>query len=90
VIEAIKRLLQNDARLMKLFGEVHEYAALYLLAKQRQRGCDGMGEVATLKDELAYFLEKMFSYCKEKSYLSDNISYEIDSIAYDICEVQPK
>jgi len=84
MIEAIQRLLQNDARLAKLFGEVQEYAQLYLLAKQRQKGCDGMGEVATLKDEFVYNLEEMIRYCKEKGCLSGDITYEIDSIALEI------
>jgi len=84
MIEAIQRLLQNDARLEKLFGEVQEYAQLYLLAKQRQKGCDGMGEVATLKDEFVFILEGMIKYCQEKGYLSGDITYEIDSIALEI------
>jgi len=63
---------------------VEEYAELYLIAKQRQKGCDGMGEVATLKDELIYLANEMIRYCKEKRYLSGDVSYDIDSIARDI------
>ncbi len=40
-----------------------------------------MGEVATLKDEFIYSLNEMIRYCKEKGYVSDKITYEIDSIA---------
>jgi hypothetical protein len=66
---------------------VQEYAELYLIAKQRQKGCDGMGEVATLKDEFIYSLNEMIRYSKEKGYLSDDVSYEIDSIALEMKEM---
>jgi hypothetical protein len=66
---------------------VQEYAEIYLIAKQRQKGCDGMGEVATLKDELIYLMNEMIRYCKEKGYLSGDVSYDIDFIAHDICKM---
>lgn len=81
IIETIQKFVQSDAQLERLFERVREYAELYLIAKQRQKGCDGMGEVATLKDELIYLTNEMIRYCKEKRYLSGEISYEIDSIA---------
>ena len=46
-----------------------------------------MGEVATLKDEFIYSLNGMIRYCKEKGYLSGDISYEIDSIVRDIGKI---
>jgi len=36
-----------DAHLASLLGRVSEYAEIYLLAKQRQKGGDEMGEAAT-------------------------------------------
>jgi hypothetical protein len=90
IIEIIQKLVPNDTQLARLFERVREYAELYLIAKQRQKGCDGMGEVATLKDEFIYSLNEMILYCKEKGYLTGEISYEIDSIAPDICKIQPE
>jgi len=90
IIEIIQKLVPNDTQLARLFERVREYAELYLIAKQRQKGCDGMGEVATLKDEFIYSLNEMILYCKEKGYLTGEISYEIDSIARDICKIQPE
>ncbi len=87
IIETMQKFVQNDAQLARLFERVREYAELYLIAKQRQKGCDGMGEVATLKDEFIYSLNEMMRYCKEKGYLSEDISYEIDSIVRDIGEI---
>jgi hypothetical protein len=37
-------------------------------------------------DEFIYSLNEMMLYCKEKGYLSGDISYEIDSIVRDIGE----
>ncbi len=87
IIRDIQRFIQDDTRLAVLFDRVQEYAELYLIAKQRQKGCDGMGEVATLKDEFIYSLNEMIRYSKEKGYLSDDVSYEIDSIALEMKEM---
>ena len=87
IIRDIQDLKKDDTHLTRLFDRVQEYAELYLIAKQRQKGCDGMGEVATLKDEFIYSLNEMMQYCKEKGYLSEDISYEIDSIVRDIGEI---
>ncbi len=84
IIETIQKFVQNDAQLARLFERVREYAELYLMAKHRQKGCDGMGEVVTLKDEFVYSLNGMIRHCKEKGYLTGDIPYEIDSIALEI------
>lgn len=86
IIRDIRELKKDDTHLARLFDKVQEYAELYLIAKQRQKGCDGMGEVATLKDEFIYSLNEMMQYCKEKGYLTGDISYETDLIARDICK----
>jgi len=89
-IETIQKFVSNDAQLARLFERLREYAELYLIARQRQKGCDGMGEVATLKDEFIYSLNGIIRYCKEKGYVSGDISYETDLIARDICKIQPE
>lgn len=86
IVQDFQRLAQGDAQLAWLFERVQEYAELYLIARQRQKGCDGMGEVATLKDEFIYSMDKIILYCKEKGYISGDFSYEIDSIVRDICK----
>ena len=87
IIRDIQDLKKDDTHLTRLFERVREYAELYLIAKQRQKGCDGMGEVATLKDEFVYSMDKLILHCKEKGYLSGDIPYEIDSIALEINNV---
>lgn len=88
IIETIQKFVQNDARLTQLFERVRENAELCLIAKQRQKGCNGMGEVATLKDEFIDSLNDLIRYCKEKGYFSGNDPCNIDLIARDICEMQ--
>lgn len=87
VLKAIQEFLQKDAELARIFERVRENAELYLIAKQRQKGCDGMGEVATLKDEFIYSLNGMIRHCKEKGYLSEDVAYETDSFLRDISEI---
>ncbi|MGB9716240.1 MAG: hypothetical protein ACPL1G_07535 [Thermodesulfovibrionales bacterium] len=80
MIDNILEFSKSDLHLKSLLENVQEYAQLYLSAKQRQKGCDGMGEVATLKDEFVYYMDEVIQYCKEKGYLSGDIIYEVDSI----------
>lgn len=42
----IQQVSKSDSLLAKLFAEAKEYAQVYVLARQRQKGCDGMGELA--------------------------------------------
>jgi uncharacterized protein YdcH (DUF465 family) len=90
IIRDIRDLKKDDTHLTRLFDKVKEYAELYLIAKQRQKGCDGMGEVATLKDEFIYSINEIIRYSKEKGYLIGDVSYDIDLIARDICKIQPE
>ncbi|MEW6584721.1 MAG: hypothetical protein AB1442_03810 [Nitrospirota bacterium] len=87
VVEAIQRFAQNDPQLALLIERVQEYAELYLIAKKRQKGCDGMGEVATLEDEFIYSMNEAIRQCREKGYLSEDVSYEIDSTARAVCKM---
>jgi hypothetical protein len=88
IIRDIRDLKKDNIHLTVLFERVQEYAELYLIAKQRQKGCDGMGEVATLKDDLIYLTNEMMRYCREKGYISVDFFYDIDLIAHDICETE--
>jgi len=80
MIDDLKRLAQKDTRLNTLFEEVQEYAHLYLLAKQRQKGCDEMGEVVTLRAEVRWTVEKMLEYCRESNFSFVNSSANLESL----------
>ncbi len=81
MMDTILNASKADTGLASLLDEVREYASVYVLARQRQKGCDGMGELATMKEEFRDAVDKMIQYCKEKKYVSDDASYELDSIA---------
>jgi len=48
----------------------------------------GMGELATMKEEFRDIVDKVIQYCMEKKYISEVISYDIDSIADEIVKGQ--
>lgn len=81
MIKSISEKASSDAKLLLLLETASEYANIYLLARKRQKGCDGMGEFAMVKDEFRDSLCELIDYCKVKGYLSGDIRYEIDSIA---------
>ena len=84
MIETIFKTTQSDAKLAGLLDEVREYAQIYLLAKQRHKGCEGTGELMTLKEEFKNVVDKLIQYCQEKKYISQEIAYDIDAIADEI------
>ena len=81
MIESILQASKSDDRLAALVDEAREYAQVYLLAKQRHKGCSGTGELMTLKEEFKDTIDKMVRYCKEKNYLSGACEYDPDAIA---------
>lgn len=80
VIDIISVEAQSDPRLAALYARVGEYLQIYLLAKKRQKGCDGLGEMTNLKDELCTVFVEMLAYCKEKRYLDHTVSYIMEQI----------
>ena len=83
----MKRILEasaSDKRLSAIFDEAKEFAQVYVLARQRQKGCDGFGEMTNLKEEFRDVIDKVIQYSQEKKYISEVISYYIDSIADEI------
>jgi len=83
-METIFKASKSDARLAGLIDEVKEFAEVYALARQRQKGCDGMGELATIKEEFRDAVDEVIQYCNEKKYISEVIGYDIDVIVDEI------
>jgi hypothetical protein len=69
--DTILRISKSDARLVELLDEAREYAQVYLLAKERKKGCEGTGELMTLREEFRDVLGKLGRYCGEKGYQCD-------------------
>ena len=87
MIETIINASKTDRQLAALVEESREYAQIYLLAKQRHKGCLGTGELMTLKEEFKDTVDKMIRHCKEKGYLSGPSEYDPDVIAADLEKV---
>jgi len=81
MLETILSASKSDAHLAALIDEAREYAQVYLLAKQLHKGCDGTGELMTLKEEFKDVVAKMILYCKKNNQLSGDCDYDTDSFA---------
>ena len=71
--EAILQKAAADPVLSRKINTTAEYAGIYALSKKRQKGCDGMGEAATLKEEFRAALEDLVEYCIKRGYISDKM-----------------
>jgi len=75
---------KSDPELQHLLDKARDCAEMYLLAQKTQTGCDGTGEVVTMREEFRDCIDKVIQYCKEKKYTSEVVSYDIDAIADEI------
>lgn len=79
--EVILQKAASDAGLSRLISTATEYAGMYALSRNRQKGCDGMGEAATLKEEFRTALEDLMRYCVELGYIPDDMKSDPDLLA---------
>lgn len=88
MIKEIIKYAASDRELKILLDKAEDYPRLYVLARQRQKGCDGMGDVTNLKDEFQTVLGELFEYCKNKNYISAALllldALDIDSLSIEI------
>jgi hypothetical protein len=75
---------KTDVRLARLLDEACEYAQIYVLAKQRHKGCEGTGELMTLREEFRDTIGKLECYCKEKGYSLDVVVDDPDTAALEL------
>jgi hypothetical protein len=81
MIDRVLHESKSDAHLAVLLDEAREYAQIYRLAKQRHKGCEGTGELMTLKEEFRDAIDKMILYCRKMDLLSGDCCYDPDLIA---------
>ena len=81
MFNTIQQASKSDSHLDRLLAEARDFAQVYVLAKQRQKGCDGMGELAAMKEECRDVVDKVIKYSQEKEYIPQYIAYDIDSVA---------
>ena len=88
IIDDIVKLAKHDAHLAKLLENAAQYAEVYLMAKKRQKGCDGLGEVTNLKEEFVEVISGMLDYCRKQNTIADNIVYDIDYVAEELLKTR--
>ena len=87
MIATIINASKKDDHLAAMVDEAREYAQIYLLAKKRHKGCEGTGELMTLKEDLRDVIDKMILYCRNKDLLSGDCGYDPDPIAEELARV---
>ena len=75
---------RSDAVLAGLYDKTLEYAQMYLYVKRRQKGCDGLGELNNLKDEVRAASAEMVAYCEGKHILPEAFSSDPDLMAEEL------
>ncbi len=66
-LDGILQESKTDALLAGHLEEVQEYSQIYILAKERQKGCNGMAQFVALKEEFKDVIDKLFQYCRRKN-----------------------
>ncbi len=87
IIDLIRSSARSDERLAGLYEELLEYVRMYSYVKKRQKGCDGLGDLNNLKDELRVVLEKLLAYCRRLGYLDENASYDVERLIEDAAKL---
>lgn len=82
ILICIRDSAATDDCISSLLCRARECAEIYLLVAKRQRGCDGMGELAMVKEEFREAVNDLINSCKDKEYLAnDLLQYDLDTIA---------
>jgi len=79
--ELFKRMhacAKADPVLFKLYENAAEYARAYLLARERQKGCDGMGMMTTMKEDFMCALDALLQRCHSQELSYNGPAFEID------------
>ena len=71
MIDALMQASKSDGGLAALLDDAREYAQIYLLAKERKKGCEGTGELMTLREEFRDAIGSLAKYCGDKGYPMD-------------------
>ena len=85
-LKAIAEIAEMDDKALTLLRNARECAEVYLLVSKRQKGCDGMGELAMIKEEFSDALDDLVFYCKEKKYLPIDMEYDLDSATAELSD----
>ena len=79
----------DDERFMRLWKRSAEYARAYIMARERQKGCDGLGSMTMMKAEFKEALDGLLAYCATKDYISRIEDYDLDRAAAAFRKAEP-
>ncbi len=85
--DGIKDLVERaatDEQGSSLLRRVRECAELYLLVAQRRKGCDGMGELAMIREEFKEALDCLARYCNDEDSFCGDGEYDLDRLANEL------
>ncbi len=77
----IVEIATRDNYASSLLCKARECAEIYLLVTKRKKGCDGMGELAMIKEEFKEAVDDLINHCKGNDHLANDIQYDLDTIA---------
>lgn len=86
VMKAIAEAAQKDNKALALLRTARECAEVHELVTKRQKGCDGLGELAMIKEEFREALDDLVCYCKGKKYLPEGFMYELETAELDLSD----
>lgn len=66
--ETFLQRYRSDTAFAGLLDEVREYAQVYILSKERRKGCNGMSLHVVLTEEFKDAVDNLSSYCREMNY----------------------
>jgi hypothetical protein len=80
----VAEIAVTDDHASSLLCRARECAEIYLLVTKRQKGCDGMGELAMIKEDFREAVDDLIRHCKGKGYLFKDLEYDLDSVAIEL------
>ena len=83
-LDGIRKVLFSDEQLRKIHADVVDYAQIYMLAKLRKKGCEGTGELVTLREEFRDAVDALIRSCREKGCSFPSDEYDLDDIAREL------
>jgi hypothetical protein len=81
MLTGIVEIAVTDNRAFVLLCKARECAEIYLLVTRRKKGCDGMGELAMIKEEFKEAVDDLMNYRKDKECLAIDFQYDLDAVA---------
>jgi hypothetical protein len=78
----IAEIAVTDNHAASLLCKARECAEIYMLVTMRKKGCDGMGELAMIKEEFKEAVDDLINYCKDKDCLANDFQHDLDAVAH--------